>query len=138
MKKYNNKKKNEALGANASTLQARLSRQLLFKYVGLSNDVFCYRCASKIESIEEFSIEHKVSWLNSDSPKDLFMDLDNIAFSHLECNLEASNQDKKDNRKHPSNSAYKRGCRCEGCTKCSTEAKAKYRLKRKNTLLHSK
>lgn len=61
----------------------------LVKQVGL--DV-CYRCKHDITNIEEFSIEHKENWFNSDKPKELFFSLDNIAFSHLSCNTNAGNQ----------------------------------------------
>jgi len=47
----------------------------------------CFRCGQKIESVEEFSIEHKISWL--DTSPHLFWDLSNIAYSHLSCNRKA-------------------------------------------------
>ncbi|KKL25623.1 hypothetical protein LCGC14_2403400, partial [marine sediment metagenome] len=37
-----------------------------------------------IDNIDDFTIEHKIPWLDNDS--DLFWDLDNIAFSHNRCN----------------------------------------------------
>lgn len=37
-------------------------------------------------------IEHKIPWLDSDKPKELFFDLENIGFSHLSCNIKARRQ----------------------------------------------
>lgn len=39
-------------------------------------------------SADDLSIEHKAPWLHRDSA--LFWDLDNIAFSHLACNVNAA------------------------------------------------
>lgn len=38
---------------------------------------------------DNFSIEHKIPWLDSDDPVDLFFNLENIDFSHLLCNSAA-------------------------------------------------
>lgn len=46
----------------------------------------CYRCKRKIETVDEFTIDHKTPWLHSENPHDLFFDLENIAFSHATCN----------------------------------------------------
>ena len=43
--------------------------------------------SKKIEAVEEFSIEHKMTWLDSSKPIHNFFDPNNIAFSHLKCNI---------------------------------------------------
>lgn len=48
----------------------------------------------KINTVDELSIEHKEPWENSDNPKELFFNLDNISFSHLKCNISFSAQSK--------------------------------------------
>lgn len=48
----------------------------------------CYRCGMKIENFEDFTIDHKESWLLSDEPAKMFYSMDNIAFSHAKCNYE--------------------------------------------------
>ncbi|MBP7540882.1 MAG: hypothetical protein KA802_13235 [Saprospiraceae bacterium] len=49
---------------------------------------------------ETFSIEHKVSWLNSNNPVELYFDLNNISFSHLSCNIsDAASKQRKYNSK---------------------------------------
>ena len=84
-----NKKKKEQLGVDAGTLSNQLKKELLFKYVKLANHNFCYQCGAEIEGSKDLSIEHKTPWLHSSSPYNLFMSLDNIAFSHLSCNIKA-------------------------------------------------
>jgi hypothetical protein len=41
---------------------------------------------------EDFSIDHKTPWLDTDSPVDLFFDLENIAYSHKGCNARAASR----------------------------------------------
>lgn len=72
------------LGISYNTARYRLNRLIMFdfaKRLGLDN---CYRCGLKIESIDDFTVDHKERWLNVD-PK-LFWDMNNIAFSHQRCN----------------------------------------------------
>jgi hypothetical protein len=89
------KKKHQQLGMNAGTASGRLSRMLLFRFVQDAGQDVCFQCACKIESIEDFSIEHKKPWLDSDDPAGVFFDLDNIAYSHKRCNFAASRTNKK-------------------------------------------
>ncbi len=63
-------------------------------------------------SRETFSIEHIVPWLDSDDPKGLFFDLNNIAFSHLSCNVGAA---RKKQTICGTEHSYNKGCRCEDC-----------------------
>ena len=84
-------KKSEALNMNFSTAQNKLRKSLLWDYVVKCGDNICYQCNNKIDNIAELSIEHKEPWLNSDNPSQLFFDLNNIAFSHLSCNIRAAN-----------------------------------------------
>ena len=94
MEKYN-QRKNEQLGMNAATAANKLRKLIMFKLLKDSNKNVCYRCGKTIDSVEELSIEHKIPWLHSDNPKELFFDIDNIAFSHLKCNLAASRKNIK-------------------------------------------
>ena len=83
-------KKKEQLGMNHGTAANKLRKIILFalvKEAGLDN---CYRCGERIERVEDLSIEHKIPWLDSDDPKGLYFDLNNIAFSHLSCNSSAA------------------------------------------------
>lgn len=79
------KKKAHQLGMNPSTASHRLVKDLLFRFVILAGHK-CHRCGEELNRAD-FSIDHKVPWRNSDNPIGLFFDLDNIAFSHLSCNV---------------------------------------------------
>ena len=67
-----------------------LRRMVMFDLVKLCGMHICYQCLDEIEDIADFSIEHKIPWLDSENPRELFFDLDNIAFSHVRCNTNAA------------------------------------------------
>ena len=85
-----NQKKADLLGEPFGTAGSRLRKMLLFKYVNKCGETICYRCNTEIKTIDEFSIEHKMSWMNSPDPKKDFFNLDQITFSHLLCNTAAA------------------------------------------------
>jgi|JI10StandDraft_1071094.scaffolds.fasta_scaffold10823_6 hypothetical protein len=110
-------KKENQLGMNPSTASGRLVKDILYSLVVQTNKDNCHHCGKKINR-EDFSIEHKVPWLDSEDPQYLFFDLSNIAFSHLKCNTSAA-------RTRPlapcgTQSAYQRGCRCVHCIGATT------------------
>ena len=74
----------DELGIPYGTACGKLRKQLLFEYAKRCDEDKCFKCGVRIETVEEFSIEHKLPWLHIDP--DLFWDLNNIAFSHLACN----------------------------------------------------
>lgn len=78
--------KSDKLGIPIGTARARLIKEILWKYVKLSGDDFCYRCGHQILDTSELSVEHKIPWGISDNPVNLYFDLDNISFSHSKCN----------------------------------------------------
>ena len=82
--KASEEEKTKQLGMSASGACRRLCRMMLFKlYKRLDEDI-CYRCGKKIETLKEFSLNHKRPWLHVST--DLFWDLDNIVASHGRCN----------------------------------------------------
>jgi hypothetical protein len=87
-----NEKKSIKLGMSSGKAIQILRKMILFDLIKKLNLDICYRCGTNITQIEDLSIEHKIAWLNSEYPKELFFDLTNIAFSHLHCNC--SSQDK--------------------------------------------
>jgi hypothetical protein len=89
METFSNKKKNKQLEMPFGTAQNILKKAIMFQLIQKLNIDYCYQCGNKIESVNDLSIEHKVPWLDSDNPKELFFDLNNIAFSHLRCNTGA-------------------------------------------------
>ena len=128
-------KKSLLLGENFSTANNKLRKLILFSFVQQLNLDICYRCSSKIKTIETLSIEHKIAWQNSENPVQSFYDLNNIAFSHLTCNSSAS--DRSNNGGWNKGlithgiSGYRTGCRCDVCKEVySTTRKDRYiRLK---------
>lgn len=126
MTKSNEKKKNQ-LGSDAGTLAHQLKKDILFHYIKKADENICYQCGLKICNVSELSIEHKIPWLDSLNPKKLFFDLDNIAFSHLSCNVGA----RRKTFKHPSVVAYNKGCRCDECKLANTENRRNFRAKNK-------
>lgn len=82
--------KEKALGMPYGTASGKLRKMLLFDYAKRMDESKCYRCGIEILHIEEFSIDHKKSWLFSKNPIESFFDLNNIAFSHIACNAAAA------------------------------------------------
>lgn len=87
-----NRRKHELLGMNYGTAFGRLRKQIMFSMAKKLDVDWCFRCGSKIESIEEFSVEHKQPWQAAPDPVASFFDLENIAFSHNSCNSAAARQ----------------------------------------------
>lgn len=85
-----NIEKQRQLGMPQGTASAKLRKLILFNLLKEANKNICYQCGGSIETVEDLSIEHKIPWLHSDSPKKLFFDLNNIGFSHLRCNIKAA------------------------------------------------
>lgn len=85
-----NLKRQEQLGLPFGTASQKLRKLIMFDLVKQLGKDKCYQCGKPIESVEEFSIEHKEPWLHSEDPKKLFFSLENIAFSHRKCNCAAA------------------------------------------------
>lgn len=79
-------KKHNQLGMNPSTAQGRLVKDILWSLVVKTKQNHCCKCGKEMTRAT-FSIEHVIPWLDSENPLQLFFDLDNIAFSHLSCNI---------------------------------------------------
>lgn len=78
-----------ALGMHPSTAKSRLNKDIIYEFVVKANGRTCYHCDGEIQR-EELSIEHMTPWLSSDNPGVSFFDMNNIAFSHNQCNSQAS------------------------------------------------
>ena len=89
MNKQENKKKKQ-LGMNHGKARNKLVKTLLFTMATRLNENICFQCSLPITKEEDFSIEHKIPWLDSEKPVKLFFDLDNISFSHKKCNYGAA------------------------------------------------
>ena len=80
-----NIKKTRQLGISIGTASNRLKKMVMFKLLQDLNRNICFRCSDPIENYEFLSIDHKKPWLDGDIS--LFWDIENIAFSHLSCNI---------------------------------------------------
>ena len=85
-----NQKKADLLGISHGAAAHQLRKSLLFNMMQQLNLDACFQCGEKIAHVEHLSIEHKVPWMSHEKPRDAFFDLDNIAFSHLSCNIGAA------------------------------------------------
>lgn len=79
------------LGMPRGTAFNRLRKGIMFSLIVRLGEDDCYRCGRLIESADDLSVEHKVPWeRDNGKAKELFFDLENIAFSHLKCNIGAA------------------------------------------------
>lgn len=108
--------KYKLLGMNPSTASNRLVKDILFDFVIKAGHT-CYRCGKALKR-ENFSIEHKDAWMQSDDPKAAFFNIDNIAYSHLKCNV--SNTTRR-GPTHGTEYMYRKGCRCSFCIIANSE-----------------
>ncbi len=86
----NNKKKAEALGMSPSSATHKLRKILLYESLKQLGKLCCFQCEKEIVSLDEFTVEHKIPWLYSDNPAELYFDLSNVAYSHQKCNSGAA------------------------------------------------
>ena len=77
------------LGMPIGTATNRLRKTILFSLLAKHAENYCSKCSVLIASPDELSIEHIEPWLHTADPLATFFDLDNIAFSHLSCNVAA-------------------------------------------------
>ena len=79
-----NESKTATLGMPHGTASSRLRKILLFEVLKRHNENVCVRCDKVIDSVDELSVEHLKPWEGVSA--ELFWDLNNVAFSHLNCN----------------------------------------------------
>jgi hypothetical protein len=94
MSEIHNLRKGRLLGLPIGTAANRLRKSIMFMMAQKLGMDKCFRCGGRIETAEILSIEHKESWQLSERPYEKFFDLENIAFSHLPCNISAGSRNK--------------------------------------------
>ncbi|WNL50867.1 HNH endonuclease [Xanthomonas phage Murka] len=114
------KNKGELLGMSFGTARARLDRDLLFKFA-VSLGHVCHRCGKDLDR-DSFSVDHVTNWSVSSDPFNSFFDLDNIAFSHFECNSGFRSNTGIAHGK----GGYEGGCRCDTCRAAKRAARSDY------------
>lgn len=108
-------KKADQLGMPIGTASNRLVKDILFSLIVETGKNCCFHCSMPMTR-EDFSIEHKTPWLDSEDPKQMFFDLNNISFSHHSCNVSLARK-----KRSPCGSLakYRNGCRCDECKSAS-------------------
>lgn len=105
--KRGNQNKEKLLGMPFGTAMGRLRKSIMFELARRLGECVCYRCRKPIDTVEEFSIEHMEAWQRASDPVAAFFNIDNIAFSHHECNrLAATPGNKRFNSEAEWRSAY--------------------------------
>lgn len=112
-------KKTLQLGMNPSTASGRLVKDLLWSLIKQTGQDACCKCGEPM-SRETFSIEHVTPWLDSEDPVGLYFDLDNIAYSHLRCNV-ADKRPKVVINECGTRQKYRQGCKCQPCTDANAQ-----------------
>lgn len=104
--------KSEQLGMPFGTASNRLRKMVLFGLLKKHGENYCYQCGKEILSCDDLSMEHKKAWLHVNP--ELFWDLENIAFSHISCNV-GEHRTRARVFVHGTTTAYSYGCRCDDC-----------------------
>ncbi len=94
-----NGEKTQQLGMSFSKANYILYRTIMFALAKDLGRTICFRCGESIDSLDDFSVDHKMPWLYTEDPSGMFFDMDNIAFSHNGCNGKARRLSRKVNSK---------------------------------------
>ena len=108
MSAYSTEKKTAFLGMPLGTAASRLRKRVMFTMAQKLGEDVCFRCGRKIQTPEEFSLDHKEPWEGVGI--ELFWDLENIGFSHLDCNIKSQRRNLRP-LKVPDGMAWCSGCR---------------------------
>lgn len=73
------------LGMSYDNAYHKLIKKLLFTTLTINNFNICSKCNKDIENVDDLDICHRLSWLDSDNPKELFFDVNNVVFNHMDC-----------------------------------------------------
>lgn len=57
---------------NYSTASGRLVKDIIFNFINKTNNNFCFHC-NKEMSRDNFSVEHKIPWLDSKNQLNYFL-----------------------------------------------------------------
>jgi len=81
------------LGMSKGRARHILITKLIFEFICHANLNSCHRCKLPM-TVDSYSIDHKVDWLDSLNPLEVYLDLQNIGFSHKICNSLAAKRHK--------------------------------------------
>ena len=124
-----NEQKYQTLGMPYGTAAHKLRKKIIYALISgtLLAVPYCYKCAGRIHSEEDMTIEHIKPWEGRENGATLFWDIENIAFSHRWCNRPHVAVLNPKPMVHGSHNTYDRkGCRCDECV----QAKKNHNLER--------
>lgn len=75
----------QQLGMSHGAAATRLRKLVLFRQLEKHQENVCVKCSGRILTADDLSLEHIKPWEGRDAS--LFWDLENVAFSHVVCNL---------------------------------------------------
>lgn len=87
-KKYH-KQRSKLLGLNVGTATHKLKKAIMFDMAEKLGILTCFRCQQQISTVEDLTVDHKEAWQRANNPQEAFFSLENIAFSHPNCNVRA-------------------------------------------------
>lgn len=82
-------------GISSGSASCKLRKMIMFDLARKLDLLTCYRCSEVIETVDVFSIDHKINWLGAPNELEVFFDISNIAFSHHSCNCAAARKPTK-------------------------------------------
>ncbi len=94
----------QQLGMSQGAAQGQLRKRILFNFLVRLKENWCFKCSKEIERVDDLSVEHKQPWENISA--DLFWDLENIAFSHIQCNRQHTNGAEKLRKVGPTGTSW--------------------------------
>jgi len=122
----------EQLGMSFGAAANRLKKMIMYQMAGQLGRLTCFRCGTHIATVDEFSVDHKESWLDENA--DLFWSLENVAFSHLACNSGHKRHTVQKVGCGTHTKYSKHGCRCTACTEANRRHQSRYRERRATRL----
>jgi len=122
-----NEKKRVVLGMPIGTASSRLKKTIMFSLICRLKENVCFQCGGEILIVDDLSVEHKQPWIQADDPVESFFDLENIAFSHLSCNIGAAT---KPHKRYADSKEKKRAELKRAWNRMSPEEKKAQRRKR--------
>jgi len=121
--------KDKLLGMPHGTASNRLRKMILWRMVQELGEDNCFRCGQQIKDVDDLSIEHKEPWQSADDPRAVFFDLENIAFSHLRCNIGEANGTKThcpQGHRYDNENTYQHPNGGRVCGRCKLDQQRRY------------
>jgi len=84
-KREHKQRMSNALGMSEGAARNKLVKRMLFAYLQMCGHNVCHRCQRPILHPDDLSIVHLTKWLDAPDPAAAFWALENVGFSHNQC-----------------------------------------------------